>query len=151
HLIDRVVDRRILRNIGVGLGEVRFRLVVVVVADEILYRVVREELLELLVKLTGECFVVHQDQRGLLHPRDHIGHRKGLTGPRHAEEGLMFATFLEAGRQGINGRALVPGGLVWSFELKRWHEASYRQLLYHEGNESWESASRSRTCRARWE
>ena len=137
HLIDRVVDRRVLRNVRVGLGNVGFRLVVVVVADEILDRIVREELLELLVELPGERLVVHQDQRGLLHPRDHIGHRKGLTGPRHAEEGLMFATFLEAGLQGINGRALVPGGLVWSFELKRWHEASYRLLLYHEGNQSW--------------
>jgi len=47
----------------------------------------------------------------------------------------MFATFFEAGGQGINRRALVPGGLVWSFELKRWHEASYRLLLYHEENE----------------
>src|SRR6476620_5003642 len=125
HLIDRVVDRRILRNIGVGLREVGFRLVVVVIADEILHCVMREELLELLVELTGEGLVVHQDQRGLLHPRDAVGHRKGLAGARHAEEGLMFATFLEAGGQGLNGRALVSGGLVRFFELKRWHESSY--------------------------
>ena len=47
----------------------------------------------------------------------------------------MFATFLEAGRQGIDGRALVPGGLVWSFELKRWHGASYRLLLTMRGTQ----------------
>ncbi len=45
--VDLVVDRRVLLDVGVGRGEVRLGLVVVVVGDEVLDPVLREELSEL--------------------------------------------------------------------------------------------------------
>ena len=45
--IDLVVDVRLLLDVGVGLGDVGLRLVVVVVRHEILRRVVRKVVLEL--------------------------------------------------------------------------------------------------------
>ena len=66
-LVDLLVDVRVLRDVGVGPRDVRLGLVVVVVADEVLDRVLREELLELGTELRRERLVVRQDQRWAVH------------------------------------------------------------------------------------
>ena len=60
--VDLVVARRVLLDVGVAPGQVRLGLVVVEVADEVLDRVVREELAELGVELGGERLVVGEDE-----------------------------------------------------------------------------------------
>ena len=57
-LVDLLVDVGVLFDVGVGAGDVGLRLVVVVVADEVLDGVLGEELLELAVELGGEGLVV---------------------------------------------------------------------------------------------
>ena len=57
HLLDVLVDRRILLDVEIARRNVGFRLVVVVVGDEVLDRVVREEFAELGVELRGERLV----------------------------------------------------------------------------------------------
>ena len=59
HLVDRLVDRGIFRNIGITLWNIGFRLVVIVITDKIFDGIVRKELLELLIQLPGpiEYFV----------------------------------------------------------------------------------------------
>jgi hypothetical protein len=52
--LDLLVDRAVLLDVRVGLGYVRLGLVVVVVADEVLHRVVREEPAELVRQLCRE-------------------------------------------------------------------------------------------------
>mgnify|MGYP001613843097 CR=1 FL=1 len=47
--IDFFVDRRFFFDVGIGLWDIGFRLVVVVVRDKVMDRVVREKLLELAV------------------------------------------------------------------------------------------------------
>src|SRR5262249_28269167 len=69
--------------------------VVVVVADEVLDRVVREELLELAVELGSERLVVRDDQRRAVVLLDHVGDREGLPGAGRAEQELMLVTALE--------------------------------------------------------
>ena len=63
--VDVLVDRRVLLDVRVGRRDVRFRLVVVVVRDEVLDRVVREEALDLPVELRRERLVVAHDERRL--------------------------------------------------------------------------------------
>ena len=63
HPVDLFVDRRFLLDVGVGLRDVRLRLVVVVVRDEVLDGVVREEPLELLVELRRQRLVVREHER----------------------------------------------------------------------------------------
>ncbi len=63
--IDVLVDRRILLDVRVGRRDVRFRLIVVVVRDEVLDRVVRKEALDLAVQLRRERLVVRKDERRL--------------------------------------------------------------------------------------
>ena len=62
--VDVLVDGGVLLDVGVGLGDVGLGLVVVVVADEVLDRVVGEEVLELAVELGGQGLVVGDDQGG---------------------------------------------------------------------------------------
>ena len=55
HAVDLLVDRGILLDVGVGARDIGFRLVVIVIGDEIFHRVVGEEILELAVKLRGQA------------------------------------------------------------------------------------------------
>ena len=127
HLIDRVIDGCVLGNVRVALGNVGFRLVVIVVADEILHCVAGEELFELLIELTGQRFVMDQHQCGLLHLRDHIGHGEGLAGPGDTEQRLVLPASCNPGYQLIDGLALISAGLEGSFELKRRHGTTFSQ------------------------
>ncbi len=77
--VDLLVPAAVLLDVGVRPGQVRLRLVVVEVADEVLDGVVREELPELAVELGGQRLVVGKDQRGLVVPDDGLGHREGLA------------------------------------------------------------------------
>ena len=77
--LDLVVDGAVLFDKGVRMGDVGLGLVIVVIGDEILHGVFREELLELAAKLGGQGLVVGQNQSGPVQPCDDIGHGKGLA------------------------------------------------------------------------
>ncbi len=70
------VDRGILLDIGVRLRDVRLRLVVVVVGDEVLDRVVREQFSKLVGQLGGQRLVRRHHQRRALHLLDQPGRRR---------------------------------------------------------------------------
>ena len=63
HPVDLIVDDRFLFDVRVGGGNVGLRLVVVVVTDEILDGILREEAPELLIQLRRERLVVHHHER----------------------------------------------------------------------------------------
>jgi len=71
-------------------GDVRFGLVVVVVAHEVLDGVVGEEIPELSVELGGQGLIVSDDQRRPLNTLDDLGHDVGLASARSAEQGLVL-------------------------------------------------------------
>ena len=89
HPVDGFVDGGVLFDVEVGLGHVGLGLVVVVVGDEILHRVVREELLELAVELGRQGLVGGQDQGGEVDPGDDVGHGEGLAGAGDPQEDLV--------------------------------------------------------------
>ena len=64
--VDLLVDTGVLLDVGVGARDVGFRLVIVVVADEVLDRVAGEELAELSIELRRQRLVVRHNQRGTL-------------------------------------------------------------------------------------
>ncbi len=88
HAVDLLVDRGILLDIGIGARDIGFRLVIVVIADEIFHRVVGKEALELAVKLRRQRLVRCQDQRRALRLFDHLGHGESLAGAGDAEQHL---------------------------------------------------------------
>ena len=84
--LDLLVDRGVLLDVGVGLRDVRLGLVVVVVADEVFDRVVRQQLAELLGQLGAERLVGRHDQRRPLQPLDQPRGGGALAGAGRAEQ-----------------------------------------------------------------
>src|SRR5262249_26318813 len=62
-LVDLIVDIGVFGDVGVGAGNVGLGLVVIVVRDEVLDGVFREELLELRTELSGESPVRRKNER----------------------------------------------------------------------------------------
>ncbi len=117
-LVQLLVDRGFLLDVEVAGGNVRLGLVVVVVADEILDRVRREELLELVVELRGQRLVVRQDQRRPVGLLDHLGHGEGLARAGHAQQHLVLFARPQPLHKLVDGARLVALGLVAGDELK---------------------------------
>ena len=112
-LVDLVVDHGVLGNIGVALGNVGLRLVVIVVTDKILDCILRKKLLHLAVELAGQCLVVGNDQRGLVERLNDIGHCKSLAGSCHAQQGLKLISFFKSFYQFLDRFGLVAGRRIF--------------------------------------
>ena len=111
HLLDVLVDRRVLLDVEIARRNVRFRLVVVVVRDKVLDRVVREELAEFRIELRRQRLVRRDHHRGSPGARDDVGHRERLARARDAEQRLEGQTVGEAFDELLDGRRLVARGV----------------------------------------
>ena len=111
--LEVVVHGGILFDVGVRRGNVGFRLVVVVVADEIFDGVVGEKMLELRVELRGERLVVGNDQRRALQAFDDVRHRESFSRSRDAEQRLVAVACLNAARDHVDRLRLVARRLVF--------------------------------------
>jgi hypothetical protein len=118
HAVDLLVDRAVLLYVGVGARDVGFRLVVVVIADEVLDRVLREEALHLAVELGGQGLVGGQDQGRALGGLDDLGHGEGLARAGDAQQHLVVLPALQPGHQLGDGGRLVAGRLVVADQLE---------------------------------
>ena len=110
--LDLLVDRGVLLDVGVGLGDVGLGLVVVVVGDEVLDRVVGEQLAQLVGELGGQRLVgLHHQQRSL-HLLGHPRHGRGLAGAGGAEQHDVLHAALDPLGDLRDRRRLVAGRLV---------------------------------------
>ena len=119
--VDAIVDGGVLLNEGVAARNVGLGLVVVVVADEVLDRVVGEELPELAIELRRQDLVVSEDQGGPLQLLDHTGHGEGLARAGGSEQDDVGVPGLEALGDRLDGGGLITGGLEGCFESKLGH------------------------------
>src|SRR5215218_3647771 len=113
-----LVDLGVLLDEGVRARDVGLGLVVVVVGDEVLDGVVREELGEFAGELGGERLVVRDDERGTAGLLDDAGHRVGLAGTGDAEQGLGTHPGIQTGGELLYGLRLVAGRLVFAAYLE---------------------------------
>src|SRR5437660_11698072 len=111
HPVDGVIDGGILGDVRIGGRDVGFRLIVIVIADEIFDRVVRKEALKFAIELRRQRFIMHDDQGRLLDPGDHVGESKGFAGTGDAQEDLMRLPSQNAVCQALNGLWLISSGL----------------------------------------
>jgi hypothetical protein len=118
HLLDVLVSRSILLDVGVGGRHIRFGLVIVVVGNEILDRVAREERTKLTVQLCGKGLVVREDHGGTLHPLDDLGGCHGLPASRHPEERLVRKALIYSLDEPLDRLGLIPGRCIIGFELE---------------------------------
>ena len=108
---DLVVDGGVLFDEGVGMGDIGLGLIIVVIADEILHRVFREEFPEFAAELRRQDLVVRQHQGRPVQTRNDIGHGEGLARAGHAEQNLFVNAVFDALDQGVDGLGLVSHGL----------------------------------------
>jgi hypothetical protein len=118
HPVDLLVDGAVLLDIGVGARNVGLGLVVVVVADEVLDRVLREEALHLAVELGRQGLVGGQDQGRALGLLDDLGHGEGLARAGDAQQHLVLVAVLQAFHELGDRRRLVAGGAVLADQLE---------------------------------
>ena len=116
--VDLVVDRRVLLDVEVLRRDIRLGLVVVVVGDEVLDRVLGEELAELVAELRGERLVVSDDKGRALDRLDRRGHREGLARPGRAEERQVLLARRNALGQTLDRLRLIRRRRVGGFSLK---------------------------------
>ena len=120
--VDLVVAGGVLLDVGVGAGDVRLGLVVVVEADEVLDGVVREELPELRAQLRRQGLVGRHHQRRPLHLLDDVGHGEGLAAAGHPQQGLLAHALTQAVDQPGDRLGLVAGGLEGTLKTERGHD-----------------------------
>ena len=116
--VDLVIGGGVLFDVGVRVGDVGLRLIVVVVGDEVFHGVLREKLLELRAELGGQGLVVGQHQGGPVHLCDDVGHGEGLAGAGDAQEHLFVNAVLKARGQGFDGLRLIARGLEGCVQFK---------------------------------
>ena len=117
-LVDFVIDGRIFFYVCICLGNIRFRLIVVIVGNKIFHRVVWEEGFQFAGQLGRQGLVVSQHQGGPPHFVDDLGDGIGLACTCRAQQHLGAHALLNACRQFFNGLGLVARGLEWGFDCK---------------------------------
>ena len=118
-----LVDGGVLLDEGVRLGDVGLGLVVVVVGDEVLHRVVRQQFAELVGQLRGEGLVLDHHQGGPLDLLDQPGGGGALAGTRGAQQHHVLFAVLDALGQFGDGRRLVTGRLELADDLEGRNDA----------------------------
>ena len=112
HLLDVLVDRGVLLDEQVPRRHIGFRLVVVVVGNEVLDGVFREELAHLGIQLRRERLVRREHHGRTAELRNHVGHRVGLARPGDAEERLESQPVVHPFDQLFDRLRLVAGGRI---------------------------------------
>ena len=97
--VNLIIDRRILLDKSVAGRNVRFRLVVVVITDEVFNSVLGEKLFHLLGQLRSEALVWSEYQRRALNRFDSPRDGCGFTRTSDAQQSLKTITTLDAGGQ----------------------------------------------------
>ena len=93
-LVNLVVDTQVFFYIGIGHGNIGLRLIIIIVGDEVLHGILREESFEFAVQLGCEGFVVAQNQGRTLKPLNDVRHGKGFAGTGYAQQRNILHTFL---------------------------------------------------------
>ena len=117
-LVDIVVDGRILFDVGVRGGHIGFRLIVIVIADEVFHGIAWKERAEFAVQLGGKGLVGGQHQRRTVAAGDEVGHGEGLARPCHPQQYLRRDTGLDIADELVDGLGLVARGLVLALQGK---------------------------------
>src|SRR3989344_279620 len=105
------VDLRFFFYISVGYRHIGFRLVIIIIRNEVVNCVRRKKLPVFLGKLGGKSFIMGYNKGRLLPFCDYIGNRESLTGARNSQKSLMSESLKKSFRKRPNGRRLVSSRL----------------------------------------
>lgn len=114
-----LVDRGVFFNKQIPLGNIGFRLIVVVVTDEILHRIVREEVPHFRIELGGKSFIRRHDERREPRSGNDVSHCVGLAAAGHAEQRLSREAVLDTFDELFNCLRLISGCLKGLMQFER--------------------------------
>ena len=92
HLVYLIVYGKVLFYVGVGRGNIRLGLIIIVIGNEIFHPVFGEIFLQLAAKLRRKRLVVRDNERRAVDFFDNVCHRKGLAAARYADKDLRAET-----------------------------------------------------------
>ena len=121
--VNLVVDGGILLNIGVRRGNIRLRLIIIVVGYEIFYRILGKKFAQLGAELCGQRFIVREHQRRPLGLLDDVRHGECLARTGNAHQRLLGQAVVDALHQLGHRLRLVACHLVGAVYLKFRHRA----------------------------
>ena len=110
--VDFLVHRRVLLDVGIGVGDVGLRLIIIVIRYEVFHGVLREELPEFRAKLSRQRLVMRQNQSRPIELFNHRGHGEGLARAGDAQQSLLPQPPLHTIDQALDCRRLVTGRLI---------------------------------------
>ena len=113
-----LIDGGVLLNKRIGLRHVRLRLVVVVVRDEILHRIIRQQLAQLIRQLRRQSLILHEHQSRTLHRLNQPGCGRGLTGTGSAHQHNVLLTVLHTLGELGDSLRLITGRLEGADHFK---------------------------------
>ncbi len=73
------INLGILFNIGIGMGNVGLRLVIVIIAYKVFHRIFREKLFKFTAQLSRQSLIVGNNQSRSINLGNNIGHGIGFT------------------------------------------------------------------------
>ena len=114
--VDFLVDGGVLLDVGVRRCDIRFRLIVIIIGNEIFHRAVGEERPELRAELRRQRFVVRNHQRRALHLRNHACHGERFARPSYAQQHLPLHARVDALCQRLNRLRLISAWLIRRFQ-----------------------------------
>ena len=110
--VNLLVDAQVLLDIGVRGRDIGLGLIIVIITDEVLHSVVREEHLHLRIELCSQGLVVGENKRRTVELSDDISYSKRLATTGYAEQRFGFGTGTDAVNQRFDGLRLVAGRLI---------------------------------------
>ena len=95
HLLDVLIDCRIFFYEKIPTGNIGFRLIVVVIRNEVFHRVIGKKFPHFRIQLRGQRFIRSHDQGRHALTGDDVSHRKCFTRPGYPQQCLKRQTALE--------------------------------------------------------
>ena len=83
--VDLLINGRILLDIGIRVGNICFRLIIIIVGDKILHRVIGEKLTEFCAELCCQGLIVGKNQGRLIDFFNNRSHGKGFAGTGYTQ------------------------------------------------------------------
>ena len=119
HAVDLLVDGAFLLDEGIRTRHIGFRLIIVVIGNEIFHRIVGKEALELAIKLGGQRLVGREDEGGALGGLDYLCHGEGFAGTGDAKQHLIALDGVHACHEFGDGGGLVASRGIFGDDLER--------------------------------
>ena len=120
-LVYLIVDLRIFFYICVRRRHIGFRLIIIIITDEILHRIFRKKLLKFSVELGSQSLIVTDDKSRFLYFLYNLRHGECLAGAGYTHESLAFFAVDYALRQRLYGFGLISCHFKRSVYFKSIH------------------------------